>query len=121
MGLLRRGAGKAASNAVRRSIVEFVPEPAYQAQLVADEAAMRLQGAGGHIYVGDRGDPVWTFAGDAGRNVQRFVSAVPVVATRGARGTYHDAAPTIETGAVGDNPYADPAARIFAARMTRRA
>lgn len=121
MSFLRGGAGKPAANAVHRTIVEFVPEPARQAQLVADEAAMRLQGAGGHIYMGDRGDPAVSFTGDAGRNVQRFVSAVPVVAVRGARGTFHDAAPTIETGAVGDNPYADPAARIFAARMTRRA
>ena len=121
MSLRDRGPGRRIVNARRVAGVDFVGDPyaeTRQTQL-QPEIASRLQGAGGNVYVGDRGDPTRSFGGYA-EAPQRFVSAVPVLASQPARVTYPaGSSATIDTGPV-DGPYAVPAARIFAQRMNRR-
>lgn len=119
--LRRSPAGRVIANARVRPIVEFGGDPYAEGRqrALTGEIASRLQGLGGHPYVGDRGDPNQAFYGTVTGGPQAFVTAAPVVGIRPSTAAAVDAAPTIETGA-GDNPYADPAARIFAQRMARR-
>lgn len=106
------------SNAVVRTVVDYGGDPYNEPRLhsIQDEAASRLQGHGSGTYGIANGDPSASFNGYAAP-VQTFarVSAPgrnPVVYRDQSQGT-------IETGLV-DGPYADPARRIFAARLAAR-
>jgi len=120
--MLRRSpAGRVIINARARAIVEFAGDPygETRSRALAGEIASRLQGLGGAPYIGDRGDPNQSFYGTIADSPQQFVTAAPVLGLRPSTVASVDASPQIDNAKT-DDPYADPAARIFAARMRRR-
>lgn len=119
---MRRSPSGQVVNARVRPVVEFTGDPYAEGRQrsLQGEIASRLQGLGSAPYIGDRGDPTRSFYGTITGTPQRFVSAAPVVGVRPVGAASTDPHPNIDTAAVGDNPYADPTARIFAQRARRQ-
>lgn len=113
----RRTSVETAVNARRVETVEFTADPHRVGADIAGEAAIRLQGAGGHAYAGDRGDPSQSFNGRTATN-QAFVGASTLghnpIVSRDQTGA------DIATGVTAEGPFADTTQRIFAQRMARR-
>lgn len=111
---------RAAANAVVRVDVDYGGDPLGEAWLrnLRGEAAIRLQGAGGTVYGGAESDPTATFGGALPAGPQAFVHAAGM--TAGTGHVYADPADNRMESGTGNDIYADPAARIFAARLTRR-
>lgn len=118
MPLFRRQA--LVDNAVNARLVEtvvFTDDPHAIGQALADEAAGRLQGRGGHAYAGDKGDPSQSFNGRV-PSMQAFVGASTIARTSVV--TRDQLGADISTGVTNEGPFADVTQRIFAQRLARR-
>jgi hypothetical protein len=88
-----------------------------QRTAIVGEAALRAQGRGGNVYIGDKGAPERSYNG-ALATPQAFVGASTIAHKQLVY--FDQQGRDIASGTVTEGPFADTTRRMFALRLARR-